>query len=212
MTTTDMRDQPSNLLFDSRLNISQTGTHIGSIITILDDNAQSMIFSDKIDIMDDKIVLEGLKVGVKEKAALCYKGKFTCKKKDIIFSVKIDDYIVEQFENERFNASFPYMISVLNTHLLFRNSEETKVNHLDFVQGEILNHPIGLLFNNSIIVGDRLVVDNLKYPVFYDAFLVSRKAYDAQPSELIEVSYEPIRRLDINFIKYIIILGVEMLK
>lgn len=212
MKKTDPRDYPENLLFDSRLKISQNGTHKGSIITILDDTSKSMIFSDLIEILDDKLVLEGLKVGVKEKAAVCYKGKFTCKKADVNFSVKIDDYIVEQFENERFNASFPYMISVLNTHLLYKNSDRNRVNHLDFVQGEILNHPIGLLFNNSIIVGDRLVVDNLKYPVFYDAFLVSRKAYNAKPDEMIEISYEPIRRLDINYIQYIIILGVEMLK
>lgn len=202
----------SNILFDSDHNILRSGNHSGSILIKLSTKDNSIIFSDSIEITDNLINTEGLMIAVRGKDATAVKGKFSVNLKNIRYIVRISEDIMKTFEKERFNASFPYMISLLNTHLLFNSTNNININHIEFVKGEILNHPIGLLFNDSIIVGDRLVIDDLQHPVFYDAFLVSRKAYDACEDELYEFSYEPIRRLDISFIKYIIILGVEMLK
>jgi hypothetical protein len=201
-----------NILFDCDHNILKIGKHKGSVLTKLTTKENSIIFSDSIEITDNLINTEGLMVGVKANRATADKGQFTVNLKNIRYIVRISEEIIKTFEKERFNASFPYMISLLNTSLLFNSTNNINVNHLDFVKGEILNHPIALLFNDSMIVGDRLVTDDLQHPVFYDAFLVSRKAYDASKEELFEFSYEPIRRLDVNFIKYILILGVEMLK
>ncbi|MBD3351437.1 MAG: hypothetical protein GF364_08115 [Candidatus Lokiarchaeota archaeon] len=207
------RDLSENILFESKYDILREGTYKGSILTNLKDNGHSIIFSDNIELDKDRILIKGLKVGINGDAATSFDGKFTIPPKDILYSVKIDDQIVKTFEQERFNASFPFMISLLNTHLLFKNiAGERIINHFNFVKGEILNHPIALLYNNSMIVGDRLVIDNLEHPIFYDAFLVSRKAYDTSIQELVEFSYEPIRRLNVKYIKYIIVLGVEMFK
>lgn len=202
----------NNILFDCDHNILRAGKHSGSILTKLSTKDNSIIFSDSIEITDNIINVEGLMIAVKGKDGTAAKGKFSVNLKNIRYIVKISEDIMKTFEKERFNASFPYMISLLNTHLLFNSTNNFNVNHFELVKGEILNHPIGLLFNDSIIVGDRLVIDDLQHPVFYDAFLVSRKAYNTCEEELYEFSYEPIRRLDVGFIKYIIILGVEMLK
>jgi len=86
------------------------------------------------------------------------------------------------------------------------------------VLGEIINHPIGLSYNDSIIVGDRLVIDNFKNAIIYDAFIIKRNSVSDSDenisfeNDLLEVVYEPILRMNINFFTYIINLGVENLK
>jgi hypothetical protein len=88
---------------------------------------------------------------------------------------------------------------------------KSPVNHLDFVKGEILSHPIALLHHNGILVGDRAVIDDQGYPVIYNAFLVQRSE-SSRPEEILSITYEPIIRMNIHFFKWIIILGAEMLK
>ncbi len=210
----EQMEEPANgILIDLKNDVILKGIFSGSIITRINDYANSIIFSDSIEISDEFVIIEGLKVGYKGKLAISNKGKYTFRNhNDILYSVKINEEITQMFDSARFNTSFPYMISHLNTSILFNSLAEEPINHIDFVRGEILNHPIGLLFNDSIIIGDRMVIDFQGYPVFYDSILISRKSHNEPDDDPIDFSYEPIRRLDINYIKYLIILGVEMLR
>ncbi|MBN2157129.1 MAG: hypothetical protein JW776_13880 [Candidatus Lokiarchaeota archaeon] len=200
-----------NLLLDSENRILQTGFHKGSIITKLKDGQNSIVFSDTIDISEDLSKIDGLKVGVNGDLAIAEKGVFEISKSKILYSVKMDKEIVKTFDKARFNTSFPYITAFLHTSCLYNYSQKHPINHLDFVRGEILSHPVALLYHNSILVGDRAVIDDQGYPVFYNAFLIQRSE-SSQPEELISFTYEPIFRMNIHFIKWIIILGVEMLK
>ena len=202
----------SNLILDSKLNIIYKGIHNGSIVTKLNDDKGSIIFSDTISIAEDLISLEGLKIGIVGNSAFADKGKFEIQDlSSISYSVKMDDEIVEMFDNARFGLSFPFMISFLNTRLLYYDHNEYAVNHADFVIGEIINHPIALFKDNSILVADRLVVDSLKEMVFYDAFTIDRSGFTSN-KDPISFVYEPIYRIEIENLKYVIILGVEVLK
>ncbi|MHA1729496.1 MAG: hypothetical protein ACTSWY_12290 [Promethearchaeota archaeon] len=205
------------VLLDSKLNISTAGIYNGSIITKVMDKSNSIIFSDSIEIQKDGIIIsEGLKVGTNGKEASSLKGKFIFENSSQIhYSVRMDENIIKEFDNARFGANFPHMISKLNTGVLWN---WPSANHTDFIRNEIINHPIGLLYNDSIIVADRLVVDNFNNSVFYDVFLIKRNT-DSDSDEKISFkieplsfSYEPIFRINLHFLKYIIILGVEMLK
>lgn len=202
----------SNLILDSKLNIIYKGIHNGSIVTKLNDDKDSIIFSDTISIAEDLISLEGLKIGIVGNSAFADKDKFEIQDLSTIsYSVKMDDEIVEMFDNARFGLSFPFMISFLNTRLLYYDHNEYAVNHADFVIGEIINHPIALFKDNSILVADRLVVDSLKEMVFYDAFTIDRSGFTSN-KDPISFVYEPIYRIEIENLKYVIILGVEVLK
>lgn len=207
----------NGVLLDTKLNTKVIGNFKGSIITKVRDKNNSIIFSDAIKITEDIIEIQGLKIGVSGKLASSIQGKFVFSDTTKIhFSVKIDEEIIHMFDSARFGASFPYMISLLNTHLLLDN--KNKINHTDFVLGEIINHPIGLSYNDSIIVGDRLVIDNFKNAMIYDAFIIKRNSVSDSDetisfeNELLEVVYEPILRMNIHFFTYIINLGVENLK
>lgn len=207
----------NGVLLDTKLNIKVIGSFKGSIITKVLDTNNSIIFSDAIEIAEDKIEIQGLKIGTGGKLANSIQGKFVFKDTSKIhYSVKIDEEIIQMFDSARFGASFPYMISLLNTHLLLDN--KYKINHTEYVLGEIINHPIGLSYNDSIIVGDRLVIDNFKNAIIYDAFIIKRNSVSDSDetisfeNDLLEVVYEPILRMNINFFTYIINLGVENLK
>jgi hypothetical protein len=207
----------NGVLLDTKLNTKIIGNFKGSIITKVRDKNNSIIFSDAIKIKEDIIEIQGLKIGASGKLASSTQGKFIFKDTTKIhYSVKIDEEIIQMFDSARFGTSFPYMISLLNTHLLLDN--KNKINHTDFVLGEIINHPIGLSYNDSIIVGDRLVIDNFKNAMIYDAFIIKRNSVSDSDetisfeNELLEVVYEPILRMNINFFTYIINLGVENLK
>ncbi len=200
-----------NLLLDSENRILQTGFHKGSIITKLKDGNNSIIFSDTIDISEDISKVDGLRVGVDGETAIAEKGEFEIHKSTILYSVKMDKEIVQTFDKARFNTSFPYITAFLHTSCLYNYSLKHPTNHLDFVRGEILSHPVALLYNDGILVGDRAVIDDKGYPVFYNAFLIQRTE-SSDPEELITFTYEPIFRMNIHFIKWIIILGAEMLK
>jgi len=201
-----------NLLLDNENKIINTGSHKGSIITKLKDDRNSVIFSDTIEISEDKsIEIDGLRVGVEEDLAIAEKGIFEIPKSEILYSVKMDKDIINTFDRARFNTSFPYITAFLHTSCLYNYSMKHPVNHLDFVRGEILSHPVALLHHDSILVGDRAVIDDQGYPVFYNAFIIQRTE-SSHLDELISFAYEPIFRLNIHFIKWIIILGVEMLK
>lgn len=218
MEISQENSKPVNgVLLDTKLNTKIIGNFKGSIITKVRDKNNSIIFSDAIKIKEDIIEIQGLKIGASGKLASSTQGKFIFKDTTKIhYSVKIDEEIIQMFDSARFGASFPYMISLLNTHLLLDN--KNKINHTDFVLGEIINHPIGLSYNDSIIVGDRLVIDNFKNAMIYDAFIIKRNSVSDSDetisfeNELLEVVYEPILRMNIHFFTYIINLGVENLK
>jgi len=200
-----------SLLLDSEKGILQSGFHEGSIITKLKDGHKSILFSDTIDISEDLSKLDGLKIGMDGNLAFSEKGEMEIPKEEILYSVKIDNEIVTTFDKERFNTSFPDITTFLHTSCLYHYSLESPVNHLDFVKGEILSHPVALLSQDGILVGDRAVIDDQGYPVFYNAFLV-RRSDSSRPEESLSITYEPIFRMNIHFFKWIIILGAEMLR
>jgi len=94
----------------------------------------------------------------------------------------------------------------LHTAVLYINDLKNGVNHLDFFTGEILKNPISMI-RNSIIVADRVVIDDNGDPVFYDCLIVGRDKNDD-----LNISYEPIINVDDKVVEYIIILGIEELK
>ena len=200
-----------NLLLDSEYKVLRIGYHKGSIITKLKDGNNSIVFSDSIDISEDISKVDGLRVGVDGNLAIAEKGEFEIHKSTILYSVKMDSEIVKTFDQARFNTSFPYITAFLHTSCMYNYSVKNDVNHLDFVRGEILSHPVALLHHDGILVADRAVIDDQGYPVFYNAFLIERSE-SSHPEDIITFTYEPIIRRNIHFIKWIIILGVEMLK
>ena len=200
-----------SLLVDSEKEILQTGIHEGSIITKLKDGHKSLIFSDSINISEDRAIIDGLKIGMDGSAAFSKKGSLEIDKSDILYSVKIDNEIVRTYDRERFNTNFPDITTFIHTSCLFHYSDKHPVNHLNFVKGEILSHPIALLHHDGILVGDRAVIDDSGYPVFYNSFLIQRSE-STRLEDFISITYEPIFRMNIHFFKWIIILGAEMLK
>ncbi len=200
-----------NLLLDSEKGILKEGFHKGSIITKLKDGNNSIIFSDTIEITEEVSRIDGLRVGVDNDLAVAEKGEFEIHKSTILYSVKLDKEIVNSFDKARFNTSFPNITAFLHTSCLYNYSHRHPVNHLDFVIGEILSHPVALLHQDGILVGDIAVIDDKGYPVFYNAFLIKRTE-SPHPEELVSFTYEPIFRMNIHFIKWIIILGAELLK
>jgi hypothetical protein len=200
-----------SLLVDSEKGILQTGIHEGSIITKLKDGHKSLVFSDSINIAEDRSIIDGLKIGMDGLTAFSQKGEVEIARSDILYSVKIDKEIVKTFDKERFNTNFPDITTFLHTSCLFHYSTKNPVNHLDFVKGEIISHPIALLYHDGILVGDRAVVDDSGYPVFYNSFLIQRSE-SSRLEDFISITYEPIFRMNIHFFKWIIILGAEMLK
>ena len=208
---TEVPSEIRSLLVDSEKGILQRGIHQGSIITKLKDGHKSLIFSDSIDISEDRSIIDGLKIGIDGSTAFSQKGSVEVPRSDILYSVKIDNEIVKTYDKERFNTSFPEITTFLHTSCLFHYSIKDPVNHLDFVKGEILSHPIALLHHDGILVGDRAVVDDSGYPVFYNSFVIQRSD-SARIEDSISITYEPIFRMNIHFFKWIIILGAEMLK
>ena len=201
------------LLLDSENNYAQPGIHKGSIITKLKDGdkTNSIIISEKIAIAEDLSIeiLEGLRVGMNGCQAIVEKSNFVKTKDEVLYSVKIDTKIVREFDKVRFDSSFPNMVAFENNKCLYHSSSTHPVNHIEFVREEILSHPIALIYPNSIVIADHVVIDHDGYPVFYNAFMVERTE---SSEELITITYEPVFRRNIHFCKWIIILGVEMLK
>ncbi|MHA1820909.1 MAG: hypothetical protein ACTSU2_16800 [Promethearchaeota archaeon] len=247
-------DSPKNILIYRDAKIIQFGEFSGSLISLTKNN--EILFSDNVNIGSESIVIEGLKIGLtigglylKNIRAESEKGKFTFKAPinegnwEIIYAVKIKEDVMQKFDDARFGLSFPFMISFLHSHILYKSPEfiinqninennnkknlnrnpendinivRKKIDNMQFLDNEIINHPIGLLKNGGIIIGDRLFIQEGRPPVFYDAILINLNNMglggNSLDSESINQSFEPYISINTEDFKYIIILGVEVLK
>ncbi|MFX1377259.1 MAG: hypothetical protein ACFFA0_15760 [Promethearchaeota archaeon] len=200
------------VLYDSLNNKISEGTFTGSIISKYEDK---IIFSDNITISNsNKIsIYQGLIVGFEENddriSAFSRKSDFiweNLEETPLEYSVLISDNTVDQYNREQFTDDFPFTINLLHTAGLYLNHAEMEINHLDFFKDEILKNPVSLI-ENGIIMADRVVINEMGDPVFYDSIIVGRDDEDQ-----IKVSYETFVNVDDKNVLYIIILGIEELK
>jgi hypothetical protein len=200
------------VLFDSLNKKISYGTYTGSIISKCDDK---IIFSDNMTISnsDEISISQGLVIGfdeVNEKTtAFSKKSDFAWRnleESSLEYSVLISENIVDQYNREQFTDDFPFTINLLHTAGLYLNHADVEINHLDFFKNEILKNPVSLI-ENGIIMADRVVINEIGDPVFYDSIIVGRDDKDE-----IKVSYETFVNVDDKNVLYIIILGIEELK
>jgi len=200
------------VLYDSLNKKISYGTYTGSIISKCEDK---IIFSDNMTISnsDEISISQGLVIGFDENnektTAFSRKSDFTWRnlgESSLEYSVLISDNIVDQYNREQFTDDFPFTINLLHTAGLYLNHADVEINHLDFFKNEILKNPVSLI-ENGIIMADRVVINEMGDPVFYDSIIVGRDDKDE-----IKVSYETFVNVDDKNVLYIIILGIEELK
>ena len=200
------------VLFDKINNVLIKEEFTGSIISILDDNPNKIIFSDNILINADEVLFKVAMVigfNLKEEEMVAFSEKInnkTLKLNDFEYIIRVSDDIIDQFTRNEFSDTFPFTMTMLHTAGLFFNNLKYGINHLDFVKGEILNNPVAVI-RNGICISDRVVISDEGDPVFYDCIIVGR-GQDGQLS----VSYEPLVNVDDKVVEYIIIIGIESLK
>jgi hypothetical protein len=200
------------VLYDSLNKKILYGTYTGSIISKCEDK---IIFSDNMTISnsDEISISQGLVIGFEEinkkTTAFSKKSDFTwinSEESSLEYSVLISENTVDQYNREQFTDDFPFTINLLHTAGLYLNYVDLEINHLDFFKNEILKNPISLI-ENGIIMADRVVINEMGDPVFYDSIIVGRDDKDE-----IKVSYETFVSVDDKNVLYIIILGIEELK
>ena len=201
------------VLIDSVKKIKLIGEFSGSIISKCRDSFNSIIFSDNMEITDEKVhITEGLMVGFENdgtsNVAFSKKSSFEWKEdlSSLEYSVLIPKEIMEQYDEGQFGDAFPFTINLLHTAGLFLKDANAGINHLDFFKGEILKNPVSLI-SNGMCVADRVVIDHRGDPVFYDCLIIGRDM-----EEDLSISYEPLVNVDDTVVEYIIILGIEELK
>jgi hypothetical protein len=207
-----MNNTSDLVLYDSLNNKISHGKFTGSIISKCEDK---IIFSDNITISNSSeiSISQGLIVGFEDNdetaSAFSRKIDFTWKNLEEIpldYSVLISENTVEQYNREQFTDDFPFTINLLHTAGLYLNHADLEINHLEFFKNEILKNPVSLI-ENGIIMADRVVINEMGDPVFYDSIIVGRDEKDE-----IKVSYETFVNVDDKNVLYIIILGIEELK
>jgi hypothetical protein len=207
-----MENSTDFVLFDPLKNTISNGEFTGSIISKCQDK---IIFSDNITISDSEVISisQGLIVGFEEKhnklTACSRKSDFfwkDLKNSPLEYSILISEDTMDRYNKEQFTDDFPFTINLLHTAGLFLNNKSCRINHLDFFKDEILKNPVSII-ENGIIMADRVVINELGDPVFYDCIIVGRDDNDD-----IKVSYETFVNVDDKNVLFIIILGIEELK
>ncbi|MHA1521212.1 MAG: hypothetical protein ACTSRK_13595 [Promethearchaeota archaeon] len=218
------------IIFDKSTNICHPGEYNGGIIVKLQHPTVQMIFSDHIVLTDNSIDVKGLAVGTTKGKAFSTEQNLHLNSLDnIIYVVKLTPEIIKEFDSARFSAQFPSIVRFLQTTILYMSTPDRKIDHLDFVAGEILHRPLALLKNHGLIIGDRLVGEkdlvsgdpqmgkeefNL---VFYDCIIIGgiprglrEDDREMQPAESnIMVSLEHFMMFPLEQIEMIFLLGTE---
>jgi hypothetical protein len=207
-----MKSSTDFVLYDSFSKKISNGKYSGSIISKCEDK---IIFSDNMTISNSNqiSISQGLIIGfdeVNEKiTAFSRKSDFIWRNLEdssLEYSVLISENTVDQYNREQFTDDFPFTINLLHTAGLYLNQADLEINHLDFFKDEILRNPVSLI-ENGIIMADRVVINDMGDPVFYDCIIVGRDEKDE-----IKVSYETFVNVDDKNVLYIVILGIEELK
>ncbi len=202
----ELKLEPSPyVIIDKNQNLRRFGEYSGGILTKLVGSTNSLIFSENLTLSEDppNLVLKGLHVFFEN-------GKIHSKERESIltdfdkidYCIQIKPELVKEFDSARFSAHYPHIVRFLTTTCLYLDAE-FKIDHLDFVSGEILNRPVGIGHDNGIILGDRLVIDE-KRLIFYDCILIGR-----EENGHISQSYEHFLTIPLEFLSSLILLGKE---
>ncbi len=198
-------EQSPYVIIDKNQNLKKFGEYSGGILTKLVGSTNSLIFSEKLMLSEDppNLVLNGLHVWFEN-------GKIHSKERESIikdfdeidYCIQIKPELVKEFDSARFSAHYPHIVRFLTTACLYLDAE-FKIDHLEFVSGEILNRPVGIGHDNGIILGDRLVIDEGRL-IFYDCILIGRGE-----NQEISQSYEHFLTIPLEFLSSLILLGNE---
>jgi hypothetical protein len=203
----DLEETPQNpIVFDSKTDTKNFGSFHGAVIAKYNGDFPEIVFSDNIQFDESGFRIKGLHLGLREN-----KG-YSIEQEDFVqdvgnridYCVVVPPSVVEEFDNARFNASFPNIVRFLHTACVYADNPNFPLNHLEFVQGEILNRPVAVNKNGSLIVADRLVVTEMGTPIFYDAIMIERFE-----NGITNISYEPFANMEIDEIQYILLIGAE---
>jgi hypothetical protein len=194
------------VLFDSHADTKNYGDFSGALIIKFKGHTPEIIFSDNLKLDENLFETRGLLVGVKEGKGFSYEQGLISEKsfENIDYIVKIPESIVKEFDDARFSTSFPNIVRFLHTACLFMHQYDNLINHLEFVQGEILNRPLVLKRDGSIYIADRLVISENNEPILYDSIVISKNEDSS-----IDIYYEPFVSVILDDITYILLLGAE---
>jgi len=202
----ELKIEPSPyVIIDKNQNVRRYGVYSGGILTKLVGSTKSLIFSEKLILSEDtpKLIVNGLHVWFNN-------GKIYSKEKESIitdfdeidYCIQLKPELVKEFDQARFSAHYPHIVRFLHTACLFLDADSNKIDHLEFVSGEILNRPVGITHDNGIILSDRLVIDDRRL-IFYDCILIKRE------KNRVFQSYEHFLTIPIKFLSSLILLGNE---
>lgn len=196
-----------DVIIDKNQNLKRFGEYSGGIITKLIGSTNSLIFSEKLILSEDppKLIANGLHVQFKN-------GKIDSKEcesvitdfDEIDFCIQLKPELIKEFDSARFLAHYPHIVRFLHTACLYLDADSYKIDHLEFVSGEILNRPVGIGHDNGIILGDRLVIDDRRL-IFYDCILIGRGE-----NQQIKQTYEHFLTIPLKFLSSLILLGNEV--
>lgn len=194
------------VVLDSRADTKNFGEYSGAIITKFKGQTPEIIFSDNLKLREDLFETRGLLVGVKEGKGFSHDQGLISENsiQNIDYIIRIPESIVKEFDDARFSTSFPNIVRFLHTACLFMHHYEYLTNHLEFVQGEILNRPLVLNKDGSVYIADRLVISENNEPILYDSIVISRNE-----NSPIEIYYEPFISVILDDITFILLLGAE---
>jgi len=205
----ELKIEPSpHVIIDKNQKLIRFGEYSGGIITKLVGSTKSLIFSENLILSEDppQLIANGLHLLFKN-------GKIDSKEKESIitdfdevdFCIQLKPELIKEFDSARFLAHYPHIVRFLHTACLYLDADSYKIDHLEFVSGEILNRPVGIGHDNGIILGDRLVIDDNRRLIFYDCILIGR---DENGS--ICQSYEHFLTIPLKFLSSLILLGNEV--
>ena len=203
----ELQIEPSPyVIIDKNLNLKRFGEYSGGILTKLIGSTKSLIFSEKLILSEDpqNLIVYGLHVWFEN-------GLIHSKEKESIitdfdeidYCIQLESDLVREFDSARFSAHYPHIVRFLHTACLYLDADSYKIDHLEFVSGEILNRPVGIGHDNGIILGDRLVIDGRRL-IFYDCILIGR-----EENLEIKQTYEHFLTIPLKFLSSLILLGNE---
>lgn len=202
----DQESTASLVYFDSKSDIKQIGTFEGAFIVKFAGDILDIIFTDNLVIEERVFKTKGLHIWFHDGKGHAMEQEFSMEDQYGAFDyiVRIPPDIVKMYDEERFSMSFPNIIRLIHTSCLFADHPNNPVNHLNFMQGEILHRPIAIKQNLGVIIADRLVVNMPNGVIFYSTISAQRNE-----SGEIMVDFDPIASVELSDIKYIVLLGAE---
>ena len=205
----ELKMEPSPyVIIDKNQNLKRFGEYSGGILTKLIGSTKSLIFSEKLTLSEDPL---NLNVKIQGLHVFFENGLIQSKEKESIitdineidYCIQLKPELVQEFDSQRFSAHYPHIVRFLHTACLYLDADSYKIDHLQFVSGEILNRPVGIGHDNGIILGDRLVIDDRRL-IFYDCILIGR-----DENGDISQSYEHFLTIPLKFLASLMLLGNE---